>query len=357
MKDNLQLYHKVLEQLCQWFPKERITRLRNLSLLVTGIFLSKSVQMPLIIRKWHILGKYVSLVNRLRRFLNNPLVSVNSLYQPVAVRLAQIFAGHTMRLVIDCTKVGFNHRLLMVGIAYKKRVLPLAWSVHQGSKGHVTAEEQIALLRYVAHLLPKNSVIWLLGDAGFQSVALLRWIKRQNWHFVIRQSGNTHFRTAHSEWRKLRDVSLVPGESKYLGWVRLTQQHNYGWVSLVLHWEVGEDDPWYLVCDQLLGNRTIKLYKIRMWIEEMYGDMKGHGFDLESTHLRDTKRIERLTLGVCLAFVWLISVGSRIVKDGLRHWIDRKDRRDKSYFRLGMDWIENCLRLGRPIRLHFVPCL
>ena len=94
-----------------------------------------------------------------------------------------------------------------------------------------------------------------------------------------------------------------------------------------------------------------------MWIEEMYGDMKGHGFDLESAHLRDTKRIERLTLGVCLAFVWLISVGSRIVKDGLRHWIDRKDRRDKSYFRLGMDWIENCLRLGRPIRLHFVPCL
>jgi hypothetical protein len=37
-----------------------------------------------------------------------------------------------------------------------------------------------------------------------------------------------------------------------------------------------------------------------MWIEEMFGDLKGHGFDLESTHLRYFLRLARLTLAVVL---------------------------------------------------------
>ena len=41
--------------------------------------------------------------------------------------------------------------------------------------------------------------------------------------------------------------------------------------------------------------------------------------------------IPLLTLAVCIAFVWLITLGSRIVKQGLRHFVDVKSRRDKSY--------------------------
>ena len=89
----------------------------------------------------------------------------------------------------------------------------------------------------------------------------------------------------------------------------------------------------------------------------MYGDMKGHGFDLEATHLRHAERISRLMLGVCLAYTWLISLGSWVVKRGYRHLIDRKDRRDKSLFRLGWDWIERCCSRNLPFRLQFIPYL
>jgi hypothetical protein len=41
-----------------------------------------------------------------------------------------------------------------------------------------------------------------------------------------------------------------------------------------------------------------------MWTEELYGDLKGHGFDLEATHLDDADRIARLVLAVCINFVW-----------------------------------------------------
>jgi hypothetical protein len=46
-----------------------------------------------------------------------------------------------------------------------------------------------------------------------------------------------------------------------------------------------------------------------------------------------------------------------VVKRGLRHLEDRKDGRDKSYFRIGWDWSKDRMRQGRSLRLQFVPYL
>jgi hypothetical protein len=43
----------------------------------------------------------------------------------------------------------------------------------------------------------------------------------------------------------------------------------------------------------------------------------------------------------CVVYVWLLTLGSWVVKRGLRHLVDRKDRRDKSYFRIGWDWLKD----------------
>lgn len=355
MRNNLHVYHSVLLQIQQWLPEERITRQRNMALLVTGLYLGATVHLSKIVRKWHVPGKMPSLVNRLRRFLDNQHVDVRTWYRPIAEQLVQPFAGKRIRLIVDCTKVGFFFRLLTISIAYRKRSLPLAWSVHRGSKGHIQAEEIIALCHYVSQFLPKNSEIWVMGDAGFQSVKLLRWFMRRHWHFVIRQQGRIKVYQAKHGWRKLNQFALEEGQTRVIGWVRLTEKHNAGWFWLLLHWEKGEDEPWYLVSDRSGKRKLIRLYKVRMWTEEMYGDLKGHGFDLEATHLNDADRIARLVLAACLTFVWLITLGTWVVKRGFRHLVDRKDRRDKSYFRIGWDWTEDRLRLGLPIRLHFRP--
>ena len=50
MSNNLQTYHKTLQQLCQWLPQERITRLRNMAWLIVGLQLSGAIHLPLIVR-------------------------------------------------------------------------------------------------------------------------------------------------------------------------------------------------------------------------------------------------------------------------------------------------------------------
>jgi hypothetical protein len=355
--NNLRLYHKLLAQFCQWFPRERITRKRNLAWLVVGLYLSASVHLPHIVRKLPLPAQDLSLVNRLRRFLDNPQVTVREWYRPVAVQLLRPFAGLPLRLVIDTTKVGFHFRLLTVSLVYRKRTLPLVWSVHRGQKGHTTADEQIELLTYVHSLLPVRSPVWVLGDAGFQSVRLLRWLSRQHWHFIIRQPGNNQVCWAGQDWIKLNTIPLTEGQTRFIGWVRLAEKHNAGWFWLILHWEKGEDEPWFLVADQPGGDNLIRLYRLRMWVEEMYGDLKGHGFDLEATHLDDVQRISHLVLAVCLAFVWLITLGAWVVKRGWRYLVDHRSRRDKSYFRIGWDWLARCLRLSKSIPIRFSPVL
>jgi hypothetical protein len=354
MQDNLRVYHTVLGEVGKLIPQERVTRQRNLALLVTGMYLAASVHLSRIVSKWPLPGKAVSLTNRLRRFLDNPRVAVRAWYAPIARRLLARFAGQRVRLIIDCTAVGGRYRLLTVALAYRRRALPLVWSVHAGLKGHLPAEKQVALLRQLVPLLPPQAEVWLVGDSGFSSVPLLRWLGQQQWHFVIRQPGSTRV-YLQQRWQRLADVPLAPGQTRYLGWVRLAQSQNFGWLSLVLHWQRGEEEPWYLVTDQAATSRTLRRYQRRMWIEEMYGDMKGHGCDLEATHLGATTRIERLVFAVALVLTWLLALGSWVVKRGLRHLIDRKERRDKSYFRLGWDWWQHCLRLGLPLHLQPLP--
>lgn len=359
MQNNLQLYHKILGQLCKWLPEERVTRKRNLALMVTGLYLSAAVHLSRIVSKWPVEAKAPSLVNRLQLFLDNERLTPRDCYRPLAANLIAALAGTELRLVVDITKVGFDHRAMVVGVAYRRRTLPLAWSVHKGSIGNVPVNRIIELLEEVYALVPYGYPVELVADCGFRSADLVRWLREREWHFVIRQPGNTKVRLLSGQWRFLRDFPIQSGQTHIIGSVWIARTNPCGPVWLVLHWGKGEEEPWFLVSDRAMQKPRplIKAYKLRMWMEEMYGDMKKHGFNLETTQLRDAKRIERLMLGVCIAFVWLITLGSWVVKNGYRHLIDVKSRRDKSYFRLGWDWVARCISLGYPLRLHFKPYL
>lgn len=119
MANNLQHYHKTVELLCQWLPSERITRVRNMALLLLGLQQGRGIHLSQLVNQWPgVVGKLPSLVNRLGRFLRNPQVEVRHWYAPLAKMLVAQFKGRPIRLIVDCTKVGFNFRMLSISIAY-----------------------------------------------------------------------------------------------------------------------------------------------------------------------------------------------------------------------------------------------
>lgn len=325
---------------------------------MSGLVLAHKVHLDHIVRKWPVRATLPSLANRLRRFLSNPRLDPVRLYEPFAAMVLARFAGLPVRLVLDVTKLGFRHRMLTVSVAYRRRAIPLAWSVHRGRKGHVTVAAQKVLLERIRPLLPPQSRVVVTGDSAFSQVPLMRYLTGLGWGYVFRVAGQYKVvvldGTRGTTWTRIDALPLGEGETHVVGPVAYTEQHVYR-THLVLHRARGEDEPWLLVCSEGYAARAVRLYRVRMWTEALYGDVKGHGFDLEATHLDDAGRLSRLVLGVFLVYVWLISLGSAVVKRGLRRLVDRRSRRDKSYFRIGWDYLEHRLRLGEPIPIRFEP--
>ena len=89
--------------------------------------------------------------------------------------------------------------------------------------------------------------------------------------------------------------------------------------------------------------------------QEMFGDFKRNGFDLETIRLRHFLRLSRFTMAVVLLYVWLVAFGSKTIKRGERHVIDRAKQRQLSIFRIGYDMLERCLTNGDSFSLKLIP--
>lgn len=339
------LYHTWFQRIRDLRSNQRITQVRNFAWLMSGIYQSRSVCLSRIAGKIPGPAKLVSITRRLSRLLNNPAIRVREWYAPIARQwlAAQFQHLGEIRLIVDGTKIGFGHQLLIVCLAYRKRAIPIAWTWVKCVKGHSSALKQLALLAYVRSLIPAGAAVFLVGDCEFGSVAVLRQLDRWRWFYVLRQAADTGVWLNETRgWKAFGSYIQQPGQSIWLGNGYLTFKEIYP-VNLLVHWKVGEKDPWCLATNLPDRQMALRCYARRMWIEETYGDFKKHGFDLERTMLRHFLRLSRLTLAVALLYVWLVSVGTRTIRSGLRDQVDRTDRRDLSIFQIGFRYVERCL--------------
>jgi hypothetical protein len=350
--DSFRLYGTWFEPLAQLNPDGCQSRTRNMTWLIVGLYRAMSVHLSASVRKWPLSAKNPSLWRRLERFLSNPAVHVREWYEPLARQWLNEAAATLgeIRLIVDGTKVGFGHQLLIVCLAFRRRAVPLAWTWVPYRRGHSSARVQLALLAYVQRLLPKGARVVLLGDSEFGSVAVIRQVRRWRWGYVLRQKGSHLVRLkGQRAWQGFAGLLSRAGQSVWCAEAFLTKQWRYP-TALLAYWAKGEKEPWLLATNLPDARATRQAYQRRMWIDEMFGDLKGHGCDLEATHLRHFMRLSRLTLAVCLLYSWLLQVGRSIIRHGQRQLVDRHDRRDLSLFRIGRDSIEKVLALNQPIQ-------
>jgi hypothetical protein len=347
------LYHTWIQRIQELRPKQRITQIRGFAWLMVGIYQSRSVSLSRIAGKIPGTAKLVSVTRRMSRLLANPAIVVRDWYKPIAQQWLnhQAQVVQQIRLIVDGSKVGFGHQLLIISLAYRRRAIPIAWTWMPYVRGHSTGATQVTLLTYVRSLLPPGIAVLLVGDSEFGPVEVLKQLDQWGWDYVLRQKTSVKVCLAQeTEWNSFGSWVKKPGQSRWLGRGWLTESEIYP-VNLLVLWEQGEDEPWCLVTNLPDRRLTLQAYGRRMWIEEMFGDLKRHGFDLESTMLHHPDRLSCLTLAVVLLYVWSVSTGSCTIHEGRRHLVDRKDRRDLSIFQIGLRFIERQLINALPIHL------
>lgn len=351
----IQTYHTMMERLKQIVSKERITRIRTMAWLQSGILQSRSVHLNRIASKIPGKAKKLSRVRQLERFLDNPHVRVREWYHPFAEGLLKEAASksRTLRLIIDGSKIGNRHQLLMVSLAYRRRALPIAWTWVRCRRGHSTGYKQSALLAYVHSLVPSGTEVVVIGDSEFSP--LQRILESWQWFYALRQKGNHLLRLAQDQpWRRCDSLLTQPGQQIWLTQIELTQEHAIS-CNFFAFWKPGEKDPWLLATNLPTAHLTRLHYSRRMWTEAMFGDFKSNGFDLEASRLQHFLHLSRLTLAVALLYVTLVAFGSQTIKNGLRSLIDRNERRDLSIFRIGFDMLERLLANSHSFSIRPLP--
>ena len=254
------LYHNWMRQICELRPKQRITQVRNFVWLRIGIYQSKSVYLSKIAGEIPGSAKLVSTTRRLSRFLDNAAINVREWYRPIAQQWlqAQAHCLGEIRLIVDGTKIGNGHQLLIVSLAYRKRAIPMAclrqyrryrWTWVKQVRGHSSAYKQLALLNYVRTLLPVGAAVFLVGDCEFGSVEVLKWLDQPHWFYVLRQKSDTCLWLEQSSaWKPFGSFIPKAGQSHWLGKGYLTAKEIYP-THLIAHWQMGEDEPWCLPKD------------------------------------------------------------------------------------------------------------
>lgn len=145
---------------------------------------------------------------------------------------------------------------------------------------------------------------------------------------------------------KTGEVALASNQSKHYHNVLLTKKH-HGLVHVGLANVKGAKEPWFVVSNQPTTDQSFTEYGERFDIEQVFKDDKSGGFDLEKSGLRDADKLDRLMLILCLAMLFLVAEGTRVILCGWRRCVDPHWKRGLSYLQLGWRFIRKALVTGQ----------
>jgi hypothetical protein len=357
MRDNLRRYRAIRDALTQWYPGQpsgTVARhVITLAALISGIVGSKSTHLPHIAAKVPNGTKPESRVKRFARWFDNAHVLEEVYCLPSADVLLRHLAWQTLVRVMDGSGVGRGCPALLLHVISKGRALPLAWRVRHAPKGHCPAALPIALVDLISGLMPAGGQGVLLGDGACDGTRLPPTLQPAGWAYAWRTATST-VATGEGETFRLEALGacLKPGRLSECKEVHVTREA-YGPILGRCCWAKGYHEPLYVVSNMATAEEACRWYEKRFRIETFFSDQKSRGFHIHQSHISDAQRLSRLLIAACLAYIWVVYLGSVCEKDQWRPIIPRRKRCDVSLFQLGFRLLEYFLNEEMPIPVQF----
>jgi hypothetical protein len=353
MSDSRRVHRAIKKALTQLYPERpqgNLARhLDTLAGMVSGIVLSKSCQLPKIASKVPGEVHPDSRTRQMSRWVQNEGITADLYFLPfIEPLLTNLAATRPLVFIMDGSAVARGCVTLMVSLLYAGRALPIAWLVIAGAKGHFPAETHVRLLREVKARVPATATVTFLGDGEFDSPELQAEADGYGWDYVCRTAKNIQISAEGEAWLSLEDLAVVRGKRAFRKGVLFTKDA-YGPVMVVAWWGAAYTEPIYLVSNLTSVQAACDWYRKRAHIETFFSDQKSRGFQLDKSHLSDPERVARLMLAACLAYLWVIYLGTVAQHDGWQAIIHRRRRCDLSLFQLGLRLLDYFLDHDLPI--------
>ena len=343
MENTPYLYETLVKMLSQRTHWVDFRHLKTLAWMMVGLIHSSSISLcawtPFVVSR----AQYSqSTVRRFRRWLDNETIEVPTLYGPFIQQALVGWFGKRLYVALDTSMLWNTYCIVRLSVISRGRALPLVWCVLAHGSATVAYEVYKELLDRAAVLLPRTCQVVFLADRGCADTQLLGHLLRLGWHFRLRIKANFWvYRPGRAPFQAGR-IGLAPGHAQFWQRVWLTGKY-FGPVHLAVARPLGSDEYWAVISDEPTEVETLQEYGLRFDIEENFLDDKSNGFQLESSLIRSAKALERLCFVLALTTLYLVSVGTEVVKQGKRRLVDPHWFRGSSYLKIGWKWVSYAL--------------
>lgn len=319
-------------------------RIKCLCLLIVAVIRHRTVNLTILSTTDD--GKDCTKQSRYRRFQDFFLrfvLCLPSVSRVILARLPKPPGGYV--LAMDRTNWQFGRKdinFLVIAIVVGKVSIPLLWTIlpRKTKSGNSNTAQRIELTEKLLALIPAQDIRVLAMDREFGGKQWLSWLDRKGVGFVLRIKKNT-----------VVGKRLAEEHAKRRGRKPAGRQRVYDGKGLNLFFAYkrmrkdGRDTHLFVISNRFEGKEALDLYRQRWGIERLFGHLKKKGFDLESTHMTDPAKLERLFAVVVLAFLYSFAWGCQLRATTSKQTAASKR---KSLFRLGLEDILHLLDPAPP---------
>ena len=316
-------YQTLLNTLNQSVDSNK-ARLKVFAALIVGVIHCRSVNLSRLAAFQASEALQQSQYRKLQRFFEQWLLPWEAIAKLTLLKIPKPPKGYVLSMDRTNWKFGKTHiNILTIGVVVGKVAIPIVWiTLPQSTKrGNSNGRHRILLVKRLLKVMSPDDIEVLALDREFNGFDWLKFLNNKDITWVLRIKKNTKISGVHASKinRKSSQKMSIWGLKLYFGSKKINN---------------GRTSHLYVVSNKLPPNKALKSYKKRWAIEVLFGHLKKKGFNLESTHLRERRRIDKLVAVLALAFLYTLGWGV-LLKQKMSKLTAHQKR--KSVFRLALD--------------------
>lgn len=279
--------------------------------------------------------QFASKIRQYKRLLMNERLDYKEYYLPYIEPILECLSKEGKLIFsIDGSVVGKGCMCLMFSVIYQGKAIPVVWRVYKAKKGHLPEQAHRDVL---VGVVPDKCRIIIVGDGEFDGIDWQSDILKLGWDYVLKTGKGRQVNTSTGDTFKIGSVKTVKGSECYFEGLEFTAKK---WMTNLLIWHGKEHcELVYLLTNLDFAPEIKRFYKKQYKIEPFFRDQKSKGFHIQKSGLSDPKRLQRLLIATCLAYVISIMAASKACKSKFYNEIARTDKRFLSLFQIGLKFI------------------
>lgn len=343
-----------MEQIAQHLPNLGKWQAKGLALFSLGVIWAEHSNLTKVAEKLALFGKPDSVERRFQRWLSNPRIDIAVCLTWWVRWIVGAFDHAHLVLLVDETKLSKHLSVMMVGVAYQQRCIPLVWRCYRQHEGQVKLIE--GLLQIIDQAVEFEHPPLVQADRGIgTSPALCRVVKSLGWRYLFRVQNHTKVLVRKHRYVALDRLVDKPGQ-QWSGYGVVFKQRGRLRAYVHVLWAKGQAEPWCLVTNDplVVGD----WYAVRVWQEEGFRDLKGGGWQWQRSRVWQPEHADRLVLILALAYAWTLTHGTLVMHSPeLLRRVTRGTRKRFSLFRCGLRLLSHLLACQEPVwpGLFFAP--